>query len=682
MPINKLQKITRIDEASPAIFTARSFRSSGILWSGLIIRIFAFLSFCAITLNSGAQVVVERSKNKIVIDGESYFIHIVKKGETYYSISRAYGITTGQLEKENPAAGASLKEGQSLRIPVKIVSGALPSQPQVPEFETHDDSRFIYHKLSQGETIYSLSKKYNVSEQEILDSNPGIDITKLPLGSEIAVPRKNDKQMQPQNVKVSPKEYYHKVESGETLSSIARQYGISIRELKRANGNLRFPHVGDYIRIPGIYQEEVSLPEPAAIDTLPVTQEPASEFRGRPSEITQLGTLSGSVNIAVLLPFYLNENAKRVEIDSSKTVKGKTDYRKLVRPEDWIYPASIEFVEMYEGILLAADTLRSLGLNINIHTYDIKSDTLELINLISSGALDNMDLIIGPVYNRNLSIMASYAGKLSIPVISPVPLFSNSVLENNPSLFMAGASLEVAQKNISRKVSEFPDNNFVLIHSGSDSQDYDTDKFKSILSSELCKKMPPELIKINDLVFYSRSEFGADSVIRLERILSDKTCNIIIIASEDAPVMSEAVMEVRNLSRKFDMKVFGYPEMQNLTNIDPKFFFDLGLMIYTPGWIDYSSPDVIAFNSDFRNKFLTEPSEDSYAWQGYDVAYFFISGIALHGREFISHPEIHNPDLLHTEFDFRRKNMNDGFENQKLYLIRYNNNLELENIRE
>lgn len=682
MLIKKTMMINGIDNASPEIFETKYARSSGYVWPGVMIRIFALLSLWLITLNSEAQVVVERSKNKIVIDGESYFIHVVKKGETYYSISRAYGITAEQLEKENPSAGSSLGEGQSLRIPVKIVSDALPSPPKVPEFETHDDSRFIYHKLNQGETIYSLSKRYNVSEQEILDSNPGIDITKLPMSAEIAIPKKSDRQLQSPVIKASQKEYYHKVESGETLSSIARQYGLSLRELKKANVNVRFPHVGDYIMIPGIYQEETRPPVPAAVDTLPAIQEPASEFRGRPAEITRVGTLSGSVDIAVLLPFYLNENTSRVEIDSSKTAKGKVEYRKLVRSEDWIYPASIEFVEMYDGILLAADTLRSLGLNINLHTYDIKNDTLELINLINSGALDKMDLIIGPVYRRNLSIMASYAGKLSIPVISPVPLFSNTVLENNPSLFMAGASLEVAQRNIARKVSEFPGYNFVLIHSKSESQDDGTDKFINILSNELGKKMPPELIKINDLVFYSRSEFGPDSVKRLEKMLSDKTGNIIIIASEDAPVMSEAVMEVRNLSRKFDMKVFGYPEMQNLSNIDPKFFFDLGLMIYTPSWIDHSSPDVIAFNSDFRSKFLTEPSEDSYAWQGYDIAYYFISGIALHGREFISHPEIHNPDLLHTEFDFRRKSMNDGFENQKLYLIRYNNEMELENIRE
>jgi hypothetical protein len=153
---------------------------------------------------------------------------------------------------------------------------------------------------------------------------------------------------------------------------------------------------------------------------------------------------------------------------------------------------------------------------------------------------------------------------------------------------------------------------------------------------------------------------------------------VIIIASEDTPVMSESITDIHTLSRKFDLNVFGYPNMRYLDNLDHKICFDLGLMIYSPDWIDYSQQDIIQFNSDFRAKFLTEPSEMSYAWQGYDIIYYFISGLAIHGKEFISHPEIHNPDLLHTEYEFRRRTSNDGFENQKLFLVRYSNSYELE----
>ncbi len=665
-----------------------SYVCKRVLWrrtlSSLITvaAVFSVIALSFATHPAAAQVAVERSKDKAIIGGEPYYIHVVRKGETAYSISRAYGITVDQLTHENPLAGAGLKEGMSLRIPVRIV-GAGPAEQPVPyRHAVHDEGRFIYHVLNRGETIYSLSKKYQVTEQEITDANPGLDVTRITLGSEIAIPRKIDEVLEKAVTVGTSEGYYHRVTGGETLSSIARNYGVTLKELRRANRNIRFPKVGDYIVIPGLEAAKKEIVAEAEPDTSMKTAEIMDNLPDRPDEPVHIRNLSGSVNMAVLLPFFLSENARRIEADTLKAAKGRKDPKTTARPEEWIYPASIEFIEMYEGILLAADTLRSLGLDINIHTYDIKGDTIEITRLIRSGALSGMDLIIGPVYSRNLTIVAAYAGELGIPVVSPVPLFSNSPLNGNPLLFMAGSSLEVAQRAIARKIAEYAGHNIVLIHSSNPEESNDVKRFKEIISAELHKKNPYDMIRIRSLPFYSRSEYGTDSLQRLSRALSAETGNVVVIASESAPVMSESVMEVRNLSRKFDLKVFGYPEMRELSNIDPKFLFDLGMMVYSSYWIDYSSEDVKKFLSRFRKKYYAEPSEKSYAWQGYDIAYYFLGGLALYGREFAKHPRILYTDLLHTDFDFRRKGSNDGFENQKLFLIRYSNSYDLEMIPE
>lgn len=625
-----------------------------------------------------SQVPVERSKDKIVISGITYYLHTVKKGETIYSISKAYGITSDELTKENPPALNGLKEGQSLRIPEKIVGTDPVSQAGSVLHSSRDENRFIYHKLQPGETIYYLSKKYSVSENLIVQSNPGIDINKLPLGYEVAIPRRELMTVKENFTTLQTQPYYHKVINGETMASIARKYGLTVRELRRENRDVRFPQVGDYLRIPGMNISAEPAVVPAEADTLPGIAEESVILREKPSEYTRVENLSGSFNIAVLLPFYLSENSARTSIDSSKMVKGKKVYSYVTRSDDWIYPRSLGFVEMYEGILLAADTLRALGLNINIHAFDIKNDTVEVLQLIRTGKLDKMDLIIGPVHSANLSLVASYAGNLGIPVVSPVQLSNNTVLENNPYLFMAGSTLEVAQKAIAKKMGEYQNSNIVLIHSNSEEELQNISSFRNLILSELSYKMPLEEIRLRDMVFYSRSVFGNDSINRLSQALSERTRNVIIIASEDTPVMSESLTNIHTLSRKFSVDVFGYPGMRFLENIEHKVCFDLGLTIYSPYWIDYNQKDIIKFNADFLAKFLTEPSEMSYAWQGYDIFYYFISGLALHGKEFILHPEIHYPDLLHTEFDFRRRSSLDGFENQKLFLIRYSNNYELE----
>lgn len=637
-----------------------------INWIKLLVIVISVMIFTGAVYS---QVAVERSKEKVMISGIAYYIHQVKKGETVYSISKAYGIEVGDLTRENPPAVYGIKEGQTLRIPVQMVTDTKPPDTDLTKRE-HDDIRFIYHGLNPGETIYSLSKTFGVSENKILQSNPGIDINKLPVGTEIAIPKKEFMSNQEKFDQQEDRYIYHKVLMGETLSSIAKQYGIPVRQLRRENRDLRFPQVGDFVRIPGIKKDEMPANEQIKSDTVALVPED-HPIKIERSGFTPVHNLQGSLNVAVLLPFYLSENLTRVEIDSSKFVKGKRTYKVNQKADDWIYPGSVDFLEMYQGILIAADSLCSLGLNINMQTYDIGSDTIEITRLIRSGKLAGMDLIIGPVYSHNLSIVSQYARSLDIPVVSPVPLINNSALINNPTLFMASASLEIAQKALARQIAGYYDKNIVFIHADTSGTDTDVIRFKNLIFKELNYRIPYEDIKFKEFKFYSRAMFNNDSINRLSHALSDHSDNIVIIASEEAPVISEVIDNVSSLSRKFNIKLFGYPVIRELDRIDQKELFDMNLMVFSPYWIDYSKTNVKEFNAKFRQKFHTQPVERSYAWQGYDIAFYFLSGLSMHGREFVAHPEIHYPDLLQSDYDFKRKEAGDGFENQKLFMVRY-----------
>ncbi len=144
-------------------------------------------------------------------------------------------------------------------------------------------------------------------------------------------------------------------------------------------------------------------------------------------------------------------------------------------------------------------------------------------------------------------------------MVSPVPLFSNAALAGNPTLYMANSSLEIAQKALSKKISEYYDHNIVFIHSDTSGTDQDVIRFKNVIFNDLSYRLPYEEIKFKEFIFYSRSMFDNDSINRLSHALSDKDKNIVIIASEDAPVISETIQDIHGLSKKFDIKVFGYP---------------------------------------------------------------------------------------------------------------------------
>jgi LysM repeat protein len=647
-----------------------------------IILILFFLGTLFLPVVVNSQVVVEKSKDKVIIGGKTYYIHIVKKGETSYSISKAYGISVDELVKDNPTASHGLKDGQSLRLPL-VENAAKPAPQTQPKIVVQrDETKFIYHKLSKGDTVYSLAKKYGVSEDEILQSNPGVEINKLSVNTEIAIPRRQFTTTT-QTFEAPEKGYItYKVSKGESISSIAEKFGVTVREIRKENRGNTFPKVDEEIRIPVSRIAEVEQKPEMITDSAMVGEEKTEEESGRPEGFTPVGELRGKYNIALMLPMYYHENSIRSEIDSSQTIKGKREKPRLRRSDSWIYDGTIPFLELYQGILIAADTLRSKGLDISLYLYDIKEDTSETVRLIESGSLEKMDLIIGPVYSKNLSLVAEYGSKNDIPVVSPVPLWSNTVVAGKPFLFMANPSLEVAQEAISKNVSEYPSSNFVFIHSDTLRNDEGVTAFKNMIFRELTAKIPFEEIRFKEFLFKNRSSLTRDSINRLEHALSNNGENIIVIASEDPSVLSESIMDLHSLTRNYKVKFIGYPRVRELTNLDPKFFFELGLELYTPYWIDYNENDIIAFNRSYRQKFLTEPSEESFAWEGYDLTYYFISGLALHGKRFLRRPEIHNPDLLETEYDFIRMGDDNGFENHKLYHIRYAPEMEIKVIKE
>ena len=91
-------------------------------------------------------VVVERSRNKVSINGQIYYVHVVKAGQTIYSISKAYNISQKDLTLENPEVTSGLKEGQILKIPEQ------PAIIEKSQIIKSDD--YIYHIVEPGQTLY------------------------------------------------------------------------------------------------------------------------------------------------------------------------------------------------------------------------------------------------------------------------------------------------------------------------------------------------------------------------------------------------------------------------------------------------------------------------------------------------------------------------------------------------
>jgi LysM repeat protein len=132
----------------------------------ILLQKFAFLSVLLLLgINSFGQ---QKSANTRIINGKKYIIHIVEKGQSLYAIAKLYNTDINIVLAENDDAIDGLKNGQELKIPYSTESAG-PTKINVI-----DTAKYIYHKVSKKETIYSICKQYNLSMNKMVELNPEI----------------------------------------------------------------------------------------------------------------------------------------------------------------------------------------------------------------------------------------------------------------------------------------------------------------------------------------------------------------------------------------------------------------------------------------------------------------------------------------------------------------------------
>ncbi len=159
--------------------------------------------------------------------------HTVQKGESLYSISKKYKVSVSQLEQLNPAA----KKGLSINSILQISANN--------KVEIGVDE----HKVQPKETLFGLSKKYNISIEKIKQLNPSIESEGLKIGNVLRLSDSKNYSV-PEKVSVEkPKwkkeknselqEIYHTVLPKETKYGLSKKYKISIAELEQLNPQIK-----------------------------------------------------------------------------------------------------------------------------------------------------------------------------------------------------------------------------------------------------------------------------------------------------------------------------------------------------------------------------------------------------------------------------------------------------------
>jgi LysM repeat protein len=168
------------------------------------------------------------------VNGKIFVIHKVDEKETLYSIARRYGATVDGIMQSNPGMSRTLEIGQIVKVPYTKVASTVPTSTAGAKV----------HTVQTKETMYSISKIYGVSVEDIRRWN-NLSDNAISVGQELVVKKPTSSSTSSTTVSspvTAPKVseatkpgQTHTVAAQETLYSVARQYSISVQQVKEWN---------------------------------------------------------------------------------------------------------------------------------------------------------------------------------------------------------------------------------------------------------------------------------------------------------------------------------------------------------------------------------------------------------------------------------------------------------------
>ena len=575
------------------------------------------LSFCSVSISS------QNNKARIITTNElndNIFYHTIERGQTVYSIATMYGVTVDDIYRLNPESRESIKAGATLKIPQRDAGSA-------PMGNAEDN--FLYPTIQPKETLYSLSIRYAVPGPDIIEANPGLSTSTFTIGKTIRIPATPIETLPTKEVKSVTKDIEYTVAKKETMYRICRKFNISSTELIKRNPELKNGvKAGMVIKIPVETKETVT-------ETAPVMHErDVNALLSVPKKIERVNM----IKVALLLPFMTNEPRP-----SSNTQR---------------------FIEYYEGMLLAVDSLRNSGCSIELSVFDTGNGTKKIKEILKEDALKEANLIIGAVQNDQIAPVAEFAEKNNIKYVIPFTSKNDDVL-SNANIFQVNTPHSYLYAKASQASCDlFANDNIILLKVPGTEE-----------KTDFIKALKAEMKQRN--ISWRELTYSADTFpVEMEAMLSKDKRSVIIPTSGSLEALSKFKSPLRMLAEtkpEFNITMFGYPEWQTYTNECLDDFFALNTYIYSFFYADNLSPEV----SNFYSKYKTWYSKNlinifpKYGILGFDTGMFFFDAVRKYGANFENNLGNIHYKGIQTCFDFERVNNWGGFINTSTFIVHY-----------
>lgn len=512
------------------------------------------------------------------------------------------------------------------------------------------------HIVKEKQTLFSIAKAYDVTVDDIYRFNPGLKETGLKKNAIILIPSAEalSSAVQTEAAKETPqetkettvipevqtkktsskKQKTHTVKWYEDLDVIADKYGVTVEALMTAN-NLTGRKL--------VKRQKLIIPEPGDI-----------------LETVTGETADGIADAADDTP---------AQEDTTATESSEPDW--LFAPKDEVkvtlilpMKASTESVsrnnmDFYSGVLLAVKDLADAGISTELNVYDSSDST----HPIAREDLEESDLVIGPVSSTDLGMLLDSDSDPRM-VISPLDSRAEELAGKHKNFIQVPTPTLAQYEDMISWIKEdlMPGDTLIMIREKTARQ---TDAVKQMI----------QVADSSGLTFipfsYSILE-GRDVTEPLTNLMTAIGTNRVIIASESEAFVNDVVRNLNILIyNKLNVVLYAPARIRNFETIEVENLHKAAAHVSLGYLIDYDSQQVKDFLLKYRALYNTEPTQ--YAFQGYDIASYFIGMCGKYGAQWARKLDDSQTQMLQSTFRYVPVE-NGGYVNKGIRRIVYGDN--------
>lgn len=512
------------------------------------------------------------------------------------------------------------------------------------EIKWENGKKYQYHLVKPKETLYGISKQYNVKVNDILLYNTealdglreGI-MLKIPL---FAVTKKDAKEV----VELHDDELIYIVEAGQTIYSICKEYDVTEEALRERNPELL-----------GGLKVGMKLVVPIKIESL--VNDVADYSSEKSFEITDTipDTLlrdSNVVEVALLLPFFFDQNDTLNKYEF-------LDNKPLSLPKN----ADIS-MSYFLGVKMALDSLTKLGVTSSVKVFDTAGDSLVMKKLLAENDFNEYDLVIGPAYKYNLELLCQQINQPATAIVSPfyhkedVLTWNKQMVKLSPN---PNAEMDEVQKYLQR---DHLNSNVIFLYESTQKDDY-------MRAKDLEQAFNTYRLTYGDSVktLAASVNYRANGIDGLVGYLDAFQENVLVVPSSDEAFITRLFIQLNPALEDFQFRVIGMDNWKGFSSFEP-FYFELYKVHFpSTGGVDYTRESVQHFVKDYYKIIKNEPND--FTFQAFDVAFYIGKNIYEHKGYKHSYLVGQFYEGMFFQFYFKYTTADQGVENHQTYMVRF-----------